>query len=145
MPCQLALDLFPSDRKSPYDASDRIEELVEAGCPRGVVEPMVRDLYLLFRPPEAYDRSVAIAYIYGRRPVRNLVGCDPVMLGVFDRGIDYHVLWDRCWAAHWVPLAEALRVRMWHYGNYRQPYTGAPVYVWYIDNDGREVKRPYEG
>lgn len=31
----------------------------------------------------------------------------------------------------------------WHY-NYREPYTGAPVYVWYIDNEGREVKRPYE-
>nr|DAR28323.1 MAG TPA: hypothetical protein [Caudoviricetes sp.] len=22
---------------------------------------------------------------------------------------------------------------------------GAPAYVWYIDNEGREVKRPYEG
>lgn len=23
------------------------------------------------------------------------------------------------------------------------PYTGAPVFIWYIDNEGREVKRPY--
>lgn len=31
------------------------------------------------------------------------------------------------------------------YCQYKEPYTGAPAYVWYIDNEGREVKRPYEG
>lgn len=41
-------------------------------------------------------------------------------------------------------LTDALEVKEWHY-NYRSPYTGAPVWVWYIDNRGCEVKRPYDG
>jgi len=41
--------------------------------------------------------------------------------------------------------SEVFEVAEWHYCQYKEPYTGAPVYVWYIDNEGREVKRPYEG
>ncbi len=40
-------------------------------------------------------------------------------------------------------VLDLFEVREWRY-NYRRPYTGAPVFIWYIDNDGREVKRPYE-
>lgn len=54
-------------------------------------------------------------------------------------------MWDRCWAAKWIPLQEVFEVAEWHYCQYKEPYTGAPAYVWYIDNEGREVKRPYEG
>lgn len=39
-------------------------------------------------------------------------------------------------------LIDVFAVREWRY-NYRMPYTGAPVFIWYIDNEGREVKRPY--
>ena len=39
---------------------------------------------------------------------------------------------------------EAMEVKFWHHNYRHDPYTGAPAWVWYIDNSGREVKRPYE-
>lgn len=80
-----------------------------------------------------------------RMALQRLRACPPSLMGVFDQGIDYHTLWDRCWAAKWIPLQEVFEVAEWHYCQYKEPYTGAPAYVWYIDNEGREVKRPYEG
>lgn len=42
-------------------------------------------------------------------------------LGVFDYSLDYHVIWDRCWAArNGVPWSEACKVMGWDYGK-REP------------------------
>lgn len=122
LPGQMVLDLFPEEYpKWANPLESVIRWLVDEWlCPEEDVRPYVERAFREFGRPEA------------------------VGLGMFDASIEYHVFWDRCWAALWIGPEEAASVSAWHY-NYRQPYTGAPVDVWYIDNDGREVRRPYEG
>lgn len=147
-PGQMVLDLFPEDKpktKSPLESC--IEWLVELyGCDEGRIKPLAVELFGKFGTIEGWERAKCLGYFYGSNghEVPRLKACPPALIGVFDPSIDYHVLWNRCWAARWVPLREALEVKEWHY-NYRSPYTGAPVWVWYIDNRGCEVKRPYDG
>lgn len=147
-PGQMVLDLFPEDKpktKSPLESC--IEWLVEGhGCDEGRIKTLAAELFGKFGDVEGWDRTRRLGYFYGSdgHEVPRLKACLPSIMGMFDPSIDYHTLWDRCWAARWVPLCEALEVKEWHY-NYRSPYTGAPVWVWYIDNRGCEVKRPYDG
>ncbi|EEP44826.1 hypothetical protein COLINT_02325 [Collinsella intestinalis DSM 13280] len=142
IPGQMALDLFPEPSR-PDAAESCISRLVSMGCDEERVAPMVRELFGRFGAPEARDRANCLAYFYGARPIPRLRSCPPSAIGLFDGSIDYHVVWDRCWAARWAPLRDVFEVREWRY-NYRRPYTGAPVFIWYVDNKGREVKRPYE-
>lgn len=137
LPGQMSLDLYPAPPPESAEAAC-IRWLVEAGCDEGAVAPMVARLYERFGR-DARDRAKALAHFYGKRRIPG----SPEAFGVFDPATDYHVVWDRCWAARWVGAEEAANVMRWNY-NYRKPYTGAPVYIWYIDNRGREVKRPYE-
>lgn len=145
LPGQMALSLFPEERseeKSPLESC--ISWLIDVGgCEEGRIRPLATQCFEMFGRSEAFDRARELEHFYGKHAAPRLRACPPSLMGMFDRGIDYHTLWDRCWAARWVPLREAMEVKCWHY-NYRQPYTGAPVWVWYIDNRGREVKRPYE-
>lgn len=147
-PGQMVLDLFPEDKpktKSPLESC--IEWLVEGcGCDEGRIKTLAAELFGKFGEVEGWDRARCLGYFYGSdgHEVPRLKACPLSLMGMFDPSIDYHTLWDRCWAARWVPLREALEVKEWHY-NYRSPYTGAPVWVWYIDNRGCEVKRPYDG
>ena len=130
IPGQMALDLFPRERK-PSPLERCVSHLVSKGCDEVRVRPMVEELYGRFGTAEAFDRAKCLEYFYGARPVPRLQACPPMMVGLFDRTLDYHVVWD------------VFEVREWRY-NYRRPYTGAPVFIWYVDNKGREVKRPYE-
>lgn len=145
LPGQMTLDLFPDEStasKTPME--ECLSWLVEqCGCDEARIRPLVEQCYRMFGRVEAFDRARELEHFYGKHATPRLEACPPALMGMFDQGIDYHTLWDRCWAAKWVPLVEAMEVKVWHY-NYRQPYTGAPVWVWYIDNRGREVKRPYE-
>lgn len=147
---QLALPLFQDEPKADRHREvsfrdSQMEYLTWAGCPLEVVGPMADRIISEFSHWQAEGRMTVLAHFYGKRePVRNLIGHTPEEMGTYEPELDYHVLWDRCWAARWIPFEEALNVKSWHY-NYRRPYTGAPVHVWYIDNEGREVKRPYEG
>lgn len=145
-PGQMVLDLFHEERREDGSLEDLcVSWLVEThGCDERRVRPLVAQLYRQFGDAEAFDRAKALACFYGTHATQRLRACPPSIIGVFDQGIDYHTLWDRCWAAKWVPLREAMEVKCWNY-NYREPYTGAPAYVWYIDNRGFEVKRPYDG
>ena len=145
LPCQMALNLFPEERpKWANPPEGTIRWLVEEHlCPEADVRPYVERAFREFSRPEAVDRAHELPYFYSARRKR-VVPCDPERLGMFDASIDHHVFWDRCWAALWIGPEEAANVSVWHY-NYRQPYTGAPIDVWYIDNEGREVRRPYEG
>lgn len=145
---QMTLDLFPEERPKarawrPFE--DTLDWLINTWhCPEDVVRPYVERCFGEFTETwEAVDRAQELKWFFsaGRR---RQPGCAPEELGMFDHGIDYHVFWDRCWAALWIGPEEAKQVMEWHY-NYRQPYTGAPAHVWYIDNHGREVRRPYEG
>lgn len=148
LPGQMALDLFPEERPKRKSSLERtIDGLVACGCDEGRIRPLAEELFRRFGNVEGVDRARCLAYFYGdgRHAVTRLRACPPSLIGIFDSGIDYHTVWDRCWAARWIPLQEVFKVAAWHYGQYRKPYTGAPVYVWYIDNGGREVKRLYEG
>lgn len=120
-----------------------MEQLTERGCEPARVAPLVSSLYSSFPDEEAWSRGFDLQYFYGARAVPRLRSCPPALMGLFDRDTPRNTLSDRIWAARWVPLREAMEVATWRY-NYRRPYTGAPVWVWYIDNHGREVKRPYE-
>ena len=147
-PRQMVLDLFPEERpkrKSPLERM--MDGLIACGCEEGRVRPLVEELFRKFGNVEGTSRARCLAYFYGtgRHAIPRLQACPPCLIGIFDEGIDYHAVWDRCWAAKWIPLQEVFEVAGWHYCQYKEPYTGAPVYVWYIDNEGREVKRPYEG
>ena len=143
IPGQMALDLFPREiGDGPLSIGGSVDLLVERGCPEAVVRPAVETIYRSVRHG-AYERAMCLGYFYGNRAIPNLVGRDPGELGIYDAELDYHAIWDRCWAARWVAFDEAVTVASWDY-NYRKPYTGAPAFIWYVDNDGREVKRPYE-
>ena len=145
MSVQLVLDLFPEERAQRSPMEECVSWLTdERGCDESRVRPLVEQCYRAFRRSEAFDRARELEHFYGEHAVPRLAACPPALMGMFDPGIDYHTLWDRCWAARWVPLREAMEVSRWHYNFRHDPYTGAPVYVWYIDNSGREVKRPYE-
>ena len=145
LPGQMALSLFPEERgeeKSPLESC--ISWLIDVGgCEEGRIRPLATQCFEMFGRSEAFDRARELEHFYGKHAAPRLRACPPSLMGMFDRSIDYHTLWDRCWAARWIPLRDAMEVKCWHY-NYRQPYTGAPVWVWYVDNRGREVKRPYE-
>lgn len=141
---QMTLDLFPEERTSPLDACiDWLEEV--HGCDRAKVAPICAELFRTFGSIEGFDRAKVLTGFYGRHATPRLQACPPSLIGLYDERLDYHTVWDRCWAAKWIPLREVFQVAEWHYCQYKEPYTGAPVYVWYIDNEGREVKRPYEG
>ena len=145
LPGQMMLNLFPEEQpKWANPLESVIRWLVEEWmCPEEDVRSYVERAFREFRMPEAVDRAHELPYFYSAKRKR-VIPCDPESLGMFDASIEYHVFWDRCWAALWIGPEEAANVSAWHY-NYRQPYTGAPVDVWYIDNDGREVRRPYGG
>lgn len=146
-PRQMVLDLFPEERPRAKSLLERcIDHLADAGCDLARVTPMAEAAFREFGGIEGFNRAQCLAYFYGtgRHAVPRLKACPPSIVGVFDGRIDYHTVWDRCWAARWIPLREAIEVKCWHY-NYREPYTGAPAFVWYIDNGGREVRRPYDG
>lgn len=145
LPGQMVLDLFPEEYpKWANPLESVIRWLVDEWlCPEEDVRPYVERAFREFGRPEAVDRAHELPYFYSAKRKR-VIPCDPESLGMFDASIEYHVFWDRCWAALWIGTEEAASVSAWHY-NYRKPYTGAPVDVWYIDNDGREVRRPYEG
>lgn len=140
---QMTLDLFP-ERHTRKSAPERcMGRLIEAGCDESRVKPIVEVIFKKFTGYEAEARANCLAHFFGDRAIPRLQACPPSLIGVDDERIDHNTVYDRCWAARWIPLAEALEVKMWHY-NYRTPYTGAPIYIWYIDNQGREIRRPYE-
>lgn len=100
IPGQMTLDLFPKERE-PSPLESCVSHLVSRGCDEAKVRPMVEELYGMFGAAEAFDRAKCLEYFYGVRPIPRLRACSPMMIGLFDRTLDYHVVWDRCWAARW--------------------------------------------
>lgn len=142
-PGQMQLDLWGSHEKRCDPAEDIIAWLVEShSCDEGDVRPVVERLFREFPKNEAIGRAKALTSFFGKHAAERLRGTDPGALGMFDADIGYHVLWDRCWAARWIPLGEASRVSVWNY-NYASPYTGAPARVSYVDADGELVEREF--
>lgn len=146
LPGQMVLNLFPEEqqkRANPLEGTIRwlVEEHL---CPEADVRPYVERAFREFGRPEAVSRAHELPYFYSSKR-RRTIPCAPESLGMFDASIGCQVFWDRCWAALWIGPEEAANVMEWRYCQYKAPYTGAPVDVWYIDNEGREVRRPYEG
>lgn len=144
---QTWLDLFPATERDV--GGDCVRWLVDAcGCEESDVRPVVEKLLWQFGDIEGWSRAKALPSIYGKRAVPNLKPMTAYgelidYIGLFDYKIDHNTLWDRCWAARWVELTEAMRVKEWRY-SYATPYTGAPVWVWYVDVDGNEIKREFK-
>jgi hypothetical protein len=99
---QLSLDaaLYPThEHTTGYWVDWCVEWLVDVrGCTDAVV-PYVRRLYEEFERGEAFDRASALIDLNGdgRRGDWSLADVD--VLGVYDHTVDYHVCWDRAWAA----------------------------------------------
>lgn len=112
--------LFPRIERDPRE--ECVKWLTEKrGCPQEVV-PLVNRIFDEFPRWEAFDRAKAFADLF-----RNASGEADVMaerLGMFDHGIGYHQLWDRCWAMRQgLTLDEAARVIKWDYRR------SVPVYM----------------
>ena len=122
LPGQMVLNLFPEEQpKWANPLESVIRWLVdEQLCPEEEVRPYVERAFREFGRPEAVDRAHELPYFYSAKR-------------------------KRCWAELWIGPEEAANVSAWRYCQYKTPYTGAPIDVWYIDNDGHEVRRPYEG
>ena len=90
---QLTLDLFGERYKRPEPLDEFIGWAHEAhNCPPEVDEVARR---LFTEMPDARDRGKALIQVTRRGEFdRDAVEA----LGLFDRGIDYHVCWDRAWA-----------------------------------------------
>ena len=89
---QLTLDLFGDERRRPEPLEEFTEWARSLGCPKEV-EGVARRLFA--EMPDARDRGKALAQVTRNRGFdRQAVDA----LGLFDRGIDYHVCWDRAWA-----------------------------------------------
>lgn len=90
---QLTLDLFGDERKRPEPLDEFIRWAHEVHkCPPEVDDVARR---LFSDMPDARDRGKALVQVTRHREFdKGAVEA----LGLFDRGIDYHVCWDRAWA-----------------------------------------------
>lgn len=124
-PCegQAALDLFGPPRRRPIDES--LRWLVRVwGCREEDVMPHLRRLYAEFAAWDADERAKVLVDFYWPRHKPAFDGLTPEQVGMYDRTIDYHTAWDRCWAIRrGMDPREALRVVSWDYGNDRPSRT----------------------
>jgi hypothetical protein len=99
---QLSLDsalYTPHEHTDGYWVGWCVEWLVDVrGCTDAVV-PYVRRLYAEFKRVEAFDRAKSLIALDGDGLCGDWSLADVDVLGVYDHAADYHVCWDRAWAA----------------------------------------------
>ena len=117
---QMALDLFPAP------PSDHVEKTLRwmcdvHGCERERIAVFVRRLYRDFPQCEAFSRCKALVHFFdGRKSSEPLQCTSPAQIGVFDPRLDYHTVWDRCWARmRGLPMEQVYRLKSWDYGHDR--------------------------
>ena len=142
MPEQLQLPIHLGDEME-GSVREMVDWLVRFnGCSPEQVESIVRDLYQRFSWTEAFNRVKAVNNLFGTHAIPGLAQrIDD--LGLFDPDTDYHTIWDRCWATHYLPLDEALQVMSWDY-RLANHYKGKPADCRYTTKDGRKVVRLYK-
>lgn len=109
---QLRLDLFP---KTPRDHVSEWRKWLQEPF-NGVDDEGLKvfdRLLETFKRSEAFERSKCLNVTHGKRKVDGLTVDD---LGLFTAE-DYHICWDRAWAAqNGTPLEIVRKMRYWDYG-----------------------------
>ena len=114
---QLTLDMLFEKPKPDKPLPEKcIDWLVDIhGCPREKVAPRIERLFAEFGR-DAWDRAKAYPALCGKNAIPGYDVSDDEWLGVFDRELDYHTVWDRVWAARQgLQMEEVARLRFWDY------------------------------
>jgi hypothetical protein len=97
-PAQLTLDLWPAERRERMAPVDEFVRWAHETCGCGAdVDGIVREAFAAL--PDAYDRCKALTCLSGTHRADGWTVADAGVLGVLDGSLDYHVCWDRKWAA----------------------------------------------
>lgn len=133
---QTQLELWPEIRLVNDNPTDGFMEYAKRthGCDDSIL-PYVERAYAMFGKSEAFDRCKALLSLAGAHKADGYDLRDADMLGIYDPEIDYHVCWDRSWAAgHGVPREIVPRVSACDYrcgnGSHR-----------FYDKEGNEIWR----
>ena len=119
---QLTLDLF-SERRTARDPDFWIGWLVKQHGVDGDGVRLARRIFAELPWFEACDRCKVVPVMSGSQRVDGFTVADAELFGLFDPSLDYHVCWDRKWAAmHGVPKERIADVARWDYGK------NAPVF-----------------
>lgn len=130
---QLTLDLFGSRREERDPIESFMEYARDMGCVDELV-PYVRRAYDTFGRAEAFDRCKALLCLAGTHKADGYDLRDAEMLGVYDRGIDYHTCWDRKWAIRAGLAREQVARVIWC--DYKPTYDPG-----FYDKDGNLIAR----
>lgn len=123
---QLTLDsLLEGKKDEQHPAQFWVDWLVEThGCPRDVVHERVYRLYDEFGRA-GFERCKVYTDLCGKFPAGDLTIEDEGLLGVFDRSVNYHLLWDRAWAARkGIPKEKLGNMFRWDYAHNRPIWKG---------------------
>ena len=116
---QMTLDLFPEVRRHAHTPEWCIEWLQGVhGCTDAIV-PLVESLYSEFGFIEAFERAKCLKSLDGKRRIDGWVLRDAVdVYDLFNPDLDYHVFWDRAWAARNGYGKDDVRLLVgWDYGS----------------------------
>lgn len=119
---QMMLELFPDEAPRCRDVftPDWCLEWLE-GWPFNCTEavrPYIEGLWAEFDPPEAFERAKCFKSLDGRLSIDGWEPQDAIdVYDVYNHEIDYHVCWDRAWAARQgFSKDEVRRMAGWDYG-----------------------------
>lgn len=103
---QLVLDLFSHTEPNQRALEGCLEWLHRVhGC-SDAVDDVVRAIFEACGC-DGYDRAKVMTVLDGAHRVSGFTLADASLFGVFDPTLDYHVCWDRAWAARkgvWKPF-----------------------------------------
>ncbi len=112
----MSLDLFPAPPVV-WDMEREWEWL--RGEPFAVgdeARPALERIYAARGDHDAFEAAKCLRSLSGRHRIEGWDVSDAEALGLYDPCIDYHVCWDRCWAARrGLPKEDALGVMEWNY------------------------------
>lgn len=108
--------------------SDRIENwwnwlldvrLIDAGECRAIFDSLIES----FEIPEAFERSKSLNVLSGKRKVPGWCVDDVDVLGLLDKSIDYHTVWDKAWGArNGYGKKDVRKMTGWDYGKQKPIY-----------------------
>ena len=98
---QMTLDLFGEKPSRPMHATSQVDETIAWLCDRRGcdhdIDPVVRRIFETM--PDAFERCKVLTSLSGYLRRDGYGMGDVETFGVFDATLDYHVVWDRRWAA----------------------------------------------
>ena len=108
MQLDLLAELFPSEQDNREDWERYWEDIAVKNWhyrkeAREVIRKMFEEEERLremgIKGFNAFDRCKVLRVVYGMGALPGWQDGDERHLGIWDSAIDYHVVWDRCWAA----------------------------------------------